>query len=66
MGKVTIRNNPDVEAIESARRNRYKNLPIKEQLIELFALINATILLNNGQPIKKPLGKGLIIKKSTH
>jgi hypothetical protein len=65
MGKVTIRNNANVDAIEHERQIRYKNLPIKTQLFELFALIEATVLLNNGQPIKKPQGKGLIIQKPT-
>jgi hypothetical protein len=65
MGKVTLRQHADIDAIEQERFMRYKNLPLKEQLAELFALINATILLNNGEPIKKPQGKGIVIKKLT-
>ncbi|MFL9481893.1 hypothetical protein ACI6Q2_03885 [Chitinophagaceae bacterium LWZ2-11] len=58
--------NPDTSSSESILRERaiaYMKLSPKEKLQELFALIAAARKLNNGQPLKTPQGKGIIITK---
>lgn len=51
------------EAIQQEREQRFLKLSAQEKLEELFALINLSIAMNGGKPIKEPQGKGLIIRK---
>lgn len=63
MGRLTIRQNPDLEQIEQERRQRFMALSTTEKLNELFALIDLSVKLNGGKPLKEPQGLGLVIKK---
>jgi hypothetical protein len=63
MGKVVIHNHPDMEKMNLERAKKFLALPIEEKLRSLFSLIQLSVALNNGQPLKKPLGKGLVIRK---
>jgi hypothetical protein len=64
MNRVRIHDSSKTIAdIELERALRYKNLPCDERLQELFDLINLTVTLNNGAPIKLPQGKGVVLKK---
>lgn len=64
MGKLVIHNHPDVEKTNAERAKKFLKLPLEEKLKSLFSLIQLSVVLNNGQPLKKPQGKGLIIVKS--
>lgn len=65
MGKLTIRQHTDLEQIERERRQRFMKLSTMEKLNELFALIDLSVKLNGGKPLKEPQGLGLVIKKPT-
>lgn len=65
MGKLTIRQHPDLDQIELERRQRFVNLSTPQKLNELFALIDLSVKLNGGKPLKEPQGLGLVIKKPT-
>lgn len=65
MGRLIIRHHPDLEQIELERRQRFVNLSTTEKLNELFALIDLSVKLNGGKPLKEPQGLGLVIKKPT-
>jgi hypothetical protein len=64
MGKVVIHKHPDVEKMNLERARKFLSLPIEEKLQSICSLIRLSVALNNGQPLKKPQGKGLIIRKS--
>jgi hypothetical protein len=63
MGKVVIHSDADVEKLNLERAIRFRDLPFEQKLRSLFSLIQLSVTLNNGQPLKKPLGKGLVIRK---
>ena len=63
MGRLIIRDNPDTFQQDLERSKRFVNLSTTEKLNELFALIDLSVKLNGGKPLKVPQGKGLIIKK---
>lgn len=63
MGKLIIHANPNPEKQEVERAAVYKSLPFEEKLKQLFALIDLSVKMNAGMPIKKPQGKGLVIRK---
>ena len=65
MGKLILHTYPDPEQLAHERHERYAALPLAEKLKELFALIDLTIKLNGGKPIKEPQGKGIIIRKKS-
>ncbi|HTN16834.1 MAG TPA: hypothetical protein VL092_04070 [Chitinophagaceae bacterium] len=51
------------EIIAEERAAAYNSKSLLEKWNELFALIRLSVGLNDGQPLKKPQGKGLIIQK---
>lgn len=61
LAKLTIHKNADLTARENERRERFLNLTGEERLQEMFYLMELAILLGDGEPIKKPLGKGIIL-----
>ena len=63
MGKVIIRQNADITQQDLERSKRFYNLPTEEKLNELFALIDLSVKLNGGKPLKVPQGKGLVLRK---
>ena len=64
MGKLIFNTDPDVEKSNLERAKKFLNLPVEEKLNSLFSLIRLSVILNNGQPLKKPQGKGILITKS--
>lgn len=65
LGRLTIQQHPDLEQIENERQQRFMKLSTMEKLNELFALIDLSVKLNSGKPLKEPQGLGLVIKKPT-
>lgn len=63
MGRLIIRNNTDTFQQDLERKKRFVNLSTTEKLNELFALIDLSVKLNGGKPLKIPQGKGLVLKK---
>jgi hypothetical protein len=63
MGRVIIRQNPDIVQQNLERSKMFLNLSTTEKLNELFALIDLSVKLNGGKPLKMPQGKGLVLRK---
>jgi hypothetical protein len=63
MGKLILREIANTESQDLERAMRFMNLDTTSKLNELFALIDLSVKLNGGQPLKTPQGKGLILKK---
>ena len=63
MGRLIIRDNPDTFQQDLERSKRFVNLSTTEKLNELFALIDLSVKLNGGKPLKTPQGKGLVLRK---
>ena len=63
MGRLIIRNNPDTFQQDLERSKRFVSLSTTEKLNELFALIDLSVKLNGGKPLKIPQGKGLVLRK---
>lgn len=63
MGRLIIRDNPDTFLQDLERSKRFANLSTTEKLNELFALIDLSVKLNGGKPLKIPQGKGLVLRK---
>ena len=63
MGKLILHDNPDLERLNEERSERFYHLPFEDKLKELFALIDLTVKMNGGRPIKEPQGKGIVIRK---
>jgi len=63
MGKLILHNNPDPERNNLERAKEFAALPDEEKLKRLFALIELSVVLNDGKPLKEPQGKGLVIRK---
>ena len=63
MGKLILRNIADTQSQDLERAKRFMNLDTTSKLNELFALIDLSVKLNGGKPLKTPQGKGLILKK---
>ena len=63
MGRLTIRDNQDTFQQDLERGRRFVSLSTTEKLNELFALIDLSVKLNGGKPLKTPQGKGLVLKK---
>jgi hypothetical protein len=63
MGKLILRNIANTESQDLERAMRFMNLDTTSKLNELFALIDLSVKLNGGKPLKTPQGKGLILKK---
>lgn len=59
--KITIRKNPDLEAIEQERRERNLARSPSERLEHLFRLQTMARKMNGGKPLKVPEGKGLLL-----
>ena len=64
MGRLIIHSHPDVEKNHLERAKKFLQLSAEAKVRSLFSLIQLSVLLNNGQPLKKPKGKGLIITKA--
>ena len=65
MGKVILHNNPDPEKNHLERARQFAALSDDEKLKRLFALIELSMVLNEGKPLKEPQGKGLLIRKAS-
>jgi len=65
MGRLIIHSEPDPSKLESERSKRFLKLSTTEKINSLFALINLSVMLNNGKPLKYPQGKGIILRKVT-
>jgi hypothetical protein len=63
MGKLILRDITDTQSQDLERAKRFMNLDTTSKLNELFALIDLSVKLNGGKPLKTPQGKGLILKK---
>jgi hypothetical protein len=63
MGKLILRQITDTYSQDLERATRFMNLDTTSKLNELFALIDLSVKLNGGKPLKTPQGKGLILKK---
>lgn len=63
MGKLILHENPDPERLNEKRADRFYHLPFEEKLKELFALIDLSVKMNSGKPIKEPQGKGIVLRK---
>ena len=63
MGRVIINENPDPERQAFERAKAFNSLTDAEKLSRLFALIDLTMKLNGGKPVKLPQGKGIVIRK---
>ena len=63
MGKLIFRDIANVESQDLERAMRFMNLDTTSKLNELFALIDLSVKLNDGKPLKTPQGKGLVLKK---
>jgi hypothetical protein len=59
-GKVTIRTEVDLEAIDQARRQRFYELNPTERMRETCTLIEMSLRLGHKKPLS---GKGLVIRK---
>lgn len=53
------------ESIIALRESIYLNKSSENKIYALLKLIQISVQLNGGNPLKKPQGKGLIISKST-
>ena len=49
--------------MERERALAFLTLPVEEKLRRLFALIELSVKLNDGKPLKEPQGKGIVIRK---
>lgn len=63
MGRLIIRDVVNTESQDLERAKRYNSLDTTSKLNELFALIDLSVKLNDGKPLKTPQGKGLILTK---
>ena len=63
MGRLVIRDNPDTSQQDLERSRRFVSLSTTDKLNELFALIDLSVKLNGGKPLKTPQGKGLVLRK---
>ena len=63
MGRLIIRDNPDTFQQDLERSRRFVSLSTTDKLNELFALIDLSVKLNGGKPLKVPQGKGLVLRK---
>ena len=63
MGKLILREIPDTDLQDLERSKRFVSLDATSKMNELFALIDLSVKLNGGKPLKMPQGKGLILKK---
>ena len=63
MGRLIIRDNPDTFLQDLERSKRFVSLSTTDKLNELFALIDLSVKLNGGKPLKVPQGKGLVLRK---
>lgn len=64
MGKVKIYDTSIPRSlIVAERESEYLSKSPEEKFHQLLSLIRLSIKLNNGQPIKQPQGKGLVISR---
>ena len=66
MGKLVIHTNPNPAQQDLERHLRFAHLPLSEKLNQLFALIDLTVKMNGGKPIKEPQGKGIVLRKKSN
>ena len=53
------------EQIELERERVFLNKSVEKKIYSLLNLIKISVNLNGGLPLKRPEGKGLIIRKSS-
>ena len=63
MGKLILREIADPELQDLERTKRFMSLDATSKMRELFALIDLSVKLNGGKPLKIPQGKGLVLRK---
>ncbi len=63
MDKLILREIVDIDLQDLERAKRFMNLDATSKLNELFALIDLSVKLNGGKPLKLPQGKGLVLRK---
>ena len=63
MGKLILREIVDIEVQNLERAIRFNRLDAATKMNELFALIDLSVRMNGGKPLKIPQGKGLVIRK---
>jgi hypothetical protein len=63
MGRVVLHSVPDPERTERERALAFLALPLEVKLKRLFALIDLSVKLNDGKPLKEPQGNGIVIRK---
>lgn len=61
MAKLILHTNPDIDAIKERRLRENFALTPEERLKKAFKLMRLALLFKNG-PIKKPAGKGIVLK----
>ena len=59
MGKLILREIADPELQDLERTKRFMSLDATSKMRELFALIDLSVKLNGGKPLKIPQGKDL-------
>jgi len=47
------------------REERYLSASVKDKFYQLLRLINLSVKMNGGRPLKVPQGKGLVISKGS-
>ncbi|WP_316808766.1 hypothetical protein [Pedobacter agri] len=50
--------------IERLRETKLRSLSVEDRFFELVKLNNLAVLMNGGEPLKVPQGKGIIIKRN--
>ncbi len=63
MGKLILRQIADTDSQDLERAKRFMSLDVTSKIRELFALIDLSVKLNGGKPLKMPQGKGLVLRK---
>ncbi|GAA4319797.1 hypothetical protein [Compostibacter hankyongensis] len=54
------------ESILRERAAAYQQLSSREKIEQLFSLIQVSVSLNGGKPLKYPQGKGVVISRKNH
>lgn len=63
MSKLIFHNNANNDSLTRQRSLHFNSLPLSQKLNELFALIDLAVKTSGGQPLKKPVGAGLVLRK---
>lgn len=61
--RINLRKEQEIENVETDRRKRFYGLSGEEKMKELCYLIELSMLLSGEGTLKKPDGRGIIIKR---